>query len=144
MLPRMSSPRTTTSGTGSCRRNTSRMSDSVSSGSHSAPIGDAMVSSSGMDSNPARQPEIRELARRDHPHHGLVLMRDDGEPSLMQRHQGDDLTHTLMFVDEQWRRMQHVASLHRSRWWTHREIAAGHHDVAGDEATNDILFGDVA
>ncbi len=83
MVPSTSSPRTTTSGTGSCRRSTSSTSDSVSSGSHSAPSGEAMLSSSGMDGLAPHEREIGELPRRHHADHRLVLVRDDREAALV-------------------------------------------------------------
>src|ERR1700692_3028719 len=100
-VPSTLSPRTTSSGTGSWRRSTSSTSDSVSSGSHSAPSGEAMLSSSGMDSPAPREREIGELTRGDHAHHRLVLVGDDGEATFVLGHQRDDLTEPLMLVDEQ-------------------------------------------
>src|ERR1700683_101148 len=143
-VPRISSPRATSRGTGSWRRRTSRMSARVSSGSHSAPSGDAMVASSGMDRLPAREREIGKLTRRDHADDGLVLVGHDRKTTALQGHERDHLADTLVLVDEQRRLTQHVPCLHRRRRRTYREVAAGHHDVAGDEAVDDVLFGDVA
>src|SRR3984957_6929509 len=94
-------------------RNTWRMSASVSSGSHSAPSGEAIVASSGMDHLAARKREIGELARRDHADDGLVLVGHDGEPAALLRHERNHLAESLMLVDEQRRLTQHVARLHR-------------------------------
>src|ERR1700681_1599069 len=144
MVPSTSSPRTTTSGTGSWRRSTSSTSDSVSSGSHSAPSGEAMLSSSGMDGPAPRQREIGDFAGGHHADHRLVLVGDDGEAAFVLGHQRDHLTQALMLVNEQRRLAQHVASLHVRRRWTHREVASGHDDVAGDQVVDDVLFGHVA
>src|ERR1700688_1668664 len=67
----------------------------------SAPSGEAMLSSSGMDGPAPREREIGELARGDHSHHRLVLVGDDGEATFVLGHQRDDLTQPLMLVDEQ-------------------------------------------
>ena len=101
MVPSTSSPRTTISGTGSWSRSTSRTSDSRSSGSHSAPSGEAMLSSSGIGGLAPRQREVGELPWRHHPDHGFVLMRDDRQAALVVRHQRHDLAETLVLVDEQ-------------------------------------------
>src|SRR6202790_1213100 len=143
-VPSTTSPRTTISGTGSCKRSTGRMSASVSSGSHSAPSGEATDASSGMDRLPAREGEIAKLAWRDHPDAPLILVGHDREPALLLRHECDDLAEALMFVDEQRGRTQQVARLYRGRRRSYREIAPGHHDVARDQPVDDVLLGDVA
>src|SRR5579862_9658324 len=140
MVPRTTSPRTTSNGTGSCRRSTSSTSASVSSGSHSAPSGEAMLSSSGMDGVPAHQREIGKLARSHHPDDGLILMRDDGETAFVVRHQCDHLAEALMLVDEQRRRVEHVPRLHVRGRRAHRKVAAGHDDVTGDQMVDDVFL----
>src|SRR4029077_6099654 len=144
IVPSTSSPRTTTSGTGSWRRSTSRTSDSVSSGSHSAPSGEAMLPSSGMDGLATCEREVSELARGHHAHHGLIFVGDDRKPAFVMCHERDNLAQALMLVNEQWRRAQHVARLHVRRRRTHREIAAGDNDISRDEMVDDVLLGDVA
>src|SRR5580700_8370987 len=100
MVPSTASPRTTSNGTGSCRRSTSSTSDSVSSGSHSAPSGEAMLSSSGMDSLAPHEREVGELARGHHANHRLIFVSDDRKPALVMRHQRDNLAQALMLVNQ--------------------------------------------
>src|SRR5207302_5123429 len=138
-VPRISWLRLTRSGTGCCARSGSRMSISVSSGSHSAPSCDATMASSGICRLQGEH-VICNLSRRHDSDGRLVLVHHDGQPARCLSHELDHLRCTLVLVDEKRLRAEHVAGEHVGCRRTHGEVAAGDDDLSCHQAIENVLL----